>query len=87
MDVNFDVTIISILVYVSAWDRRLLLNTKFKLRGFTDTRIFLCEDLAPEDRRTNNVKSKTVSGHLPSDVTDECGMHGKTIDNGPEQSC
>ena len=73
MDVNIDVTIISI---YSAWDRRLLLNTKFKLRGFTDARIFLCEDLAPEDRRTSNVKSKAVSGHLPSDVTDECGMHG-----------
>ena len=48
---------------VSAWDQRLLLSTKFKLRGFTDVQIFLREDLAPEDRRTNNAKSKAVSGH------------------------
>ena len=38
---------------------------KFKLRGFTDTQIFLHEDLAPEDPKTNNAKSKAVSGHLP----------------------
>ena len=44
------------------------MNTKLKLRGFTDAQIFLREDLALEDRRTNNVKSKAVSGHLPSDV-------------------
>ena len=64
---------------VSAWDRRLLLSTKFKLRGFTDAWIFLREDLAPEDRRTNNVKSKAVSGHLPSDITDECECMEKQL--------
>ena len=50
------------------WDRSLLLSTKFKLRGFTDAQIFLHEDLAPEDQRMNNAKSKVVSGHLASDV-------------------
>ena len=69
------------------WDRRLLLSSKFKLRGFADAQIFLREDLAPEDRKTKNAKSKAVSGHLPSNVTDESGMHGKTINNGPEQTC
>ena len=64
---------------VSAFDRRLLLSTKLMLRGFTDAWIFLREDLAPEDRRTNNVKSKAVSGHLPSDITDECECMEKQL--------
>ena len=58
---------------------------EFKLRGFTDARIFLHEDLAPEDRRTM-LNPRLYLG-ICLDVTDECGMHGKTIDNGPEQSC
>ena len=42
----------------SVWDRRLLLNTKYKLRHFKGAQLFVRENRAPEDRKRNDAKSK-----------------------------
>ena len=39
-----------ILKFSSAWDRRLVLSAVRKLKGYTLMRIFIREDLSPEDR-------------------------------------
>ena len=36
---------------VKLWDWQLLLNTKYRLRGFTDEQMFLHEDIPPEDQK------------------------------------
>ena len=55
------------------WDRWLLLSNKYWLRGFTDAQIFLCEDL-PQEYLKYNI-TKYLHGHLPSNITDDGGMH------------
>ena len=43
----------------SAWDRQLLLASRRKLKDFTKYKLFLCEDLPPDERH-----SKRLSGHV-----------------------
>ena len=37
----------------SVWDRRLLLSSKYKLKGFSEAKLFVREDRPPNERKTS----------------------------------
>ena len=43
-------------------------------------RYFFMKIYPPEDWKANNAKSRAVSGHLPSNITADGGMHRNTIE-------
>ena len=47
----------------SVWDRRLLLGSKYKLKGFTEAKLFVREDKPPAERKTS-VRQSAVSAHV-----------------------
>ena len=63
----------------SVWDRRLLLSSKFRLKGVTDARVFVREDLAPEDRKHKDAVPKTPPAHVSGSVANVVDMHRSPI--------
>jgi len=64
---------------VSVWDRRLLLSSKFRLKGFADAQVFVREDLAPEDRKSKDAVPKTLPVHLSGSAAVVVDMHRTSI--------
>ena len=71
----------------NAWDRRLLLASRRKLKDFTKFKLFLREDLSPDERRSkrspgndgtvNNTHPITLTSQAPpSDTTHPSAIHG-----------
>ena len=64
---------------VSVWDQRLLLSSKFRLKGFADAQVFVREDLAPEDRKSKDAVPKTLPVHLSGSAAVVVDMHRSSI--------
>ena len=64
---------------VSVWDWRLLLSSKFRLKGFADAQVFVCEYLAPEDRKSKDVVPKTLPVHLSGSAAVVVDVHRTSI--------
>ena len=64
---------------VSVWDQRLLLSSKFRLKGFADAQVFVREDLAPEDRKSKDAVPKTLPVHLSDSAAVVVDMHRTSI--------
>lgn len=55
-----------LLKLASAWDRRLVLSNKFKLKEYDVKGIFIREDLSPEERQLRKEKFAARNKHASS---------------------
>ena len=73
-----------------AWDRRLLLASRRKLKNFTKYKNFLCEDLSPDDccsKRSSGSDGTVTNTHPPtvsskatsSDITHISAIPGAVV--------